>query len=170
MQDAFKALVARLGHPTVEEVDLPSAFADTGGLQRAVQFRDIARNYGPLLDAHPGALSAKLSEVITEGRTVSDTDYMDARARREPLYASLAAIFSRFDAIVTPASTGPAPAGLGATGSPAFNFLWTYLGMPAVSLPLLSIGTLPLGVQLVAKRGEDGKLLAASQRLMQLLE
>ncbi|MGQ0674099.1 MAG: amidase [Hyphomicrobium sp.] len=169
MHAAFARLVARLGPDIVEEVELPEAFTTTGGLQRAVQFRDIARNYGPLLDAHPGRLSTKLAEVIAEGRTVGDAEYHAALARRDPLYEALAPLLSRYDAILTPAAAGPAPRGFSSTGSPAFNFLWTYLGMPAISLPLLEAGGLPLGVQLVGVRGDDGKLLATSRSLMKIV-
>jgi Asp-tRNA(Asn)/Glu-tRNA(Gln) amidotransferase A subunit family amidase len=168
MKTAFAQLVERLGSNVVETAELPAAFANTGGLQRAVQFRDIAKNYGPLLDAHPGMISAKLAEVIGIGRTVGDAEYEEALARRDGLYDSLGAILERYDAILTPASTGPAPDGLASTGSPAFNFLWTYLHMPAISLPLLHAGGLPLGVQLVGARGSDAKLLATSRRLMSL--
>jgi len=44
-----------------------------------------------------------------------------------------------------------------------FNFLWTYLGCPAISLPLLQVEGLPLGVQLVGARGEDARLLAVAE-------
>lgn len=154
-------------HPDlVKEVELPKAFAGTGGLQRAVQFCDIARNYGPLLDAHPGRLSGKLAEVVEIGRGVTGSEYEAALGQREPLYSSLAAILSEFDAILTPAAGGPAPKGLASTGSPAFNFLWTFLGMPAVSLPLLEADGLPLGVQLVGRRNGDVELLRTAAHLM----
>lgn len=166
MKRAFADLVRFLGPQTVDEISLPPSFDGTGGIQRAVQFRDIARSYGPLLDAHPGRISAKLADVITEGRTVSDTEYEAACARRASLNADIAPIFAAFDAILTPASTGPAPSGLGSTGSPAFNFLWTYLGLPAISLPILEAHGLPLGVQLAGAMGQDATLLATAKWLM----
>jgi Asp-tRNA(Asn)/Glu-tRNA(Gln) amidotransferase A subunit family amidase len=97
---------------------------------------------------------------------VSAEEHLAASARRGPLYAALEPLLSRYDAILTPAATGPAPKGLSATGSPVFNFLWTYLGMPAVSVPLLTADGMPLGVQLVAARGADGRLLAVARHLM----
>ncbi len=112
MKQAFADFVARLGSERVTEVELPAEFADTSGLQRAVQFRDIARNYGPIADANPGQISAKLADVIAEGRSVTDAEYASALARRDALYAVLAPLFSGFDAIITPASAGPAPRGL----------------------------------------------------------
>ncbi len=165
MKQAFARLVTRLGN-AVEEVELPPEFASTGGLQRAVQFRDIAKNYGPHLDAHPNVISAKLAEVIGQGRTVTDVEYAAALARRDDLYAALAPILACHDAILTPAASGPAPFGLVSTGSPAFNFLWTYLGMPAVSVPVLEADGLPLGVQVVGARGADAALIRVAEHMM----
>jgi Asp-tRNA(Asn)/Glu-tRNA(Gln) amidotransferase A subunit family amidase len=45
------------------------------------------------------------------------------------------------------------------------NGLWTYLGMPAVSLPLLEAKGLPVGVQLVGLRHDDGRLLRTARWL-----
>jgi Asp-tRNA(Asn)/Glu-tRNA(Gln) amidotransferase A subunit family amidase len=168
MQNAFERFVSTHGE-IVEEVPLPAVFETTSGLQRAVQFRDIAKNFGPLLDAYPKALSKKLAEVIGEGRTVTDAEYREACGHRDSLNEALKPLFETYDAILTPASTGPAPKGLQSTGSPAFNFLWTYLGVPAISLPLLEAGGLPLGVQLVGSYGEDGKLLGVAERLIETL-
>ncbi len=112
MQEAFLKLVADLGPQVIAEVDLPRGFADGVEAQRAVQFHDIAVNYGPLADAHPETVSAKLVEVIGLGRNVSASRYADALALREPLYEELVPILSTFDAILTPAAPGPAPRGL----------------------------------------------------------
>ncbi len=167
MKEAFRAFVSRLGPAAVETED-PPAFADGLEAQRQVQFRDIARNYGPLLDAHPGQISAKLAETIAEGRAVTDAQYAAALALREPLYAALQKILEGYDAILTPAAAGPAPRGTASTGSPSFNALWTYLGAPAISLPLLEADGLPLGAQLVGRRGHDRELLEAANELCRL--
>lgn len=169
MRVAFEGLVASLG-AAVDEVTLPPSFDIMTGLQRAVQFHDIALSYGPLGTAHPGKLSAKLVEVIGIGQGVTEAEYAAALAQREPLLADLRPVFAKYDAILTPAATGPAPEGLSSTGAPVFNFLWTYLGLPAISLPLLDVGGLPLGVQLVGAKGEDGKLLAVAAHLMRALK
>jgi Asp-tRNA(Asn)/Glu-tRNA(Gln) amidotransferase A subunit family amidase len=169
MKSGFEDLAASLG-AAVEEVSLPPSFDVMTGLQRAVQFHDIARSYGPINEAHPGKLSAKLVEVIGIGKGVTEQEYTSALALREPLGEDLRPIFETYDAILTPAAAGPAPEGLSSTGSPVFNFLWTYLGLPAISLPLLEVGGLPLGVQLVGAKDEDGKLLAVAQHLMRALK
>lgn len=152
----------------VVETPLPADFEGSLRLQQIIQFSDIARNYGPIADENPGRVSAKLSEIIAEGRTFSSADYVAARAEREPLYDLLRPILVNYDAILTPAAPGAALKGLTATGSPAFNALWTYLGMPCISLPLLEADGLPLGVQLTGARGNDAGLLQAAQWLMTL--
>jgi Asp-tRNA(Asn)/Glu-tRNA(Gln) amidotransferase A subunit family amidase len=114
-------------------------------------------------------MSAKLRDVVAEGRAVTDAEYEAALARRDPLYQSLEPVFAAYDAILTPASQGVAPLGLSATGSPMFNFLWTYLGVPAISVPLLTVEGMPLGVQLVGRRGADAHLLAVADAARQAL-
>jgi len=86
---------------------------------------------------------------------------------REVLNAGLDQIFARYDAIITPATPGPAPQGLENTGDPVFNSLWTYCGVPCVSLPLLDVEGMPLGVQLVGPRLNDGRLLRTANWLVQ---
>jgi Asp-tRNA(Asn)/Glu-tRNA(Gln) amidotransferase A subunit family amidase len=74
-----------------------------------------------------------------------------------------------FDAAITPASIGVAPPA-DTTGNPMFCTPWSVTGMPAITLPLLSgEKDLPLGVQLVAKKGDDARLLRAADWLMKTL-
>jgi Asp-tRNA(Asn)/Glu-tRNA(Gln) amidotransferase A subunit family amidase len=86
------------------------------------------------------------------------------------LNTALDGVFDEYDAILTPAAPGPAPRGLDSTGNPAFCSMWTYLGTPAVTLPLLqSDGGLPIGVQLVGRRGNDARLLRTANWLVNTL-
>ena len=92
-------------------------------------------------------------------------------ASTEILNAGLDRVFERYDAILTPAAPGEAPAGLESTGSPVFCTLWTLCGTPAVTLPLLRGSTgLPMGVQLVGKRGDDARLLRTARWLVERVQ
>ena len=104
--------------------------------------------------------------MIEEGRNVKAIDYNNAIELREVLNAGLDQIFERYDAIITPSTTGEAPKTLEHTGNPVFCSLWTYCGVPAVTLPLL-IGdnSMPIGVQMIGQRGHDGRLLRNAQFL-----
>jgi Asp-tRNA(Asn)/Glu-tRNA(Gln) amidotransferase A subunit family amidase len=105
-------------------------------------------------------------EALDEGARVSAIDYLQAQEKREGYYAALDEVFNRFDAIVTPAAAGEAPEGLQSTGDPEFCTIWSYCGVPAISLPLLEgPNGLPVGVQLIGRRGEDARLLRTARWL-----
>ena len=74
---------------------------------------------------------------LDAGKAIPARDYIAALDWPDVLYAGLAAIFERCDAILAPAAPGPAPDGLASTGSAIFNGLWTLCGAPAVTMPVL---------------------------------
>lgn len=112
-------------------------------------------------------MSASLKAQIERGQRVTAVDYRKAVARIALLNAGFEDVFDHFSAFITPATLGTAPAGLDATGDPVMCTLWTFTGMPAISLPLLrGANGLPIGVQLVGPRGDDARLLRTARWLM----
>ncbi|MGI9486330.1 MAG: amidase family protein, partial [Geminicoccaceae bacterium] len=112
-------------------------------------------------------LSRHMQDAIDEGREVRAHDYLAAVDWIEVLNAGLDRIFERYDAILTPSAAGAAPSGIASTGNPAFCTLWTLCGTPAITLPLLNAENgLPIGVQLVGRRGEDARLIRTAAWLM----
>ncbi len=162
MHAAIEAFAASLGAESVR-VDLPASFARAKEWHGTIMSAESAHYYGHLMDAQPGKMSAVLQERLRAGRTVTAVDYLVAVQARETLYAELAGVLDGFDAILTPSAPGIAPGDLTFTGDPAFNSIWTYLGVPCVTLPLLEVDGMPLGVQLIGKRREDGKLLRTAR-------
>jgi Asp-tRNA(Asn)/Glu-tRNA(Gln) amidotransferase A subunit family amidase len=114
-------------------------------------------------------LSEQLRSLIERGRETRAVDYQRALRGVRPMVESFDELFmERYDAILTPAAPGPAPRGLSGTGDPSFCTLWTLCGMPALSLPLLrGSDGLPLGVQLVGRRGFDARLLRTARWLVE---
>lgn len=163
MRSALESTVASLGDRAVE-IDMP-LLADVIEWQRIVQLAENAHYYGPLLDEAPQHISPGLTQRLEAGRAVDAQEYLRAITGREPAYRAVAAALRGFSAILTAASLGPAPEGFSSTGSPIMNGLWTYLGMPAVSLPLLEAKGLPVGIQLVGLRHDDARLLRTASWL-----
>ncbi len=146
---------------TVTKVHLPSEFDPYFDHVSVLSTAGMANHHGADYDRHASQMSDKLCQVIEQGRTVSTTAHAAARQAAVDYNSTLARLWSKFDAILTPVTTGAAPRGLENTGSPIFCALWTLCGLPAISIPA---GTtedgLPLGIQLVGQRLGDRNLLA----------
>ena len=163
--EGFGELIAALGDQC-DEVELPGIFAEAGIAHRRIMLAEIAHNLRRYYDRGADRLAAETRAAIEEGRTISAADYLAALDWRDTLYAGLEEVFERYDAIVTPAAPGEAPVGLDSTGSAVFNSLWTLLGVPAVTLPLLTgANGMPVGVQLIGPRLNDGQLLRSARWL-----
>ena len=163
---AFAEMAEFLGE-ACDEVELPEPFTKAVELHRTIMLGDLAKSFAGYYQRGADRLSAGLRDMIEEGRTVLAMDYNRAVDWIQVLNAGLDQVFDRYDAILTPAATGEAPAGIESTGSPVFCTLWTYCGTPAVSLPLLAgANGLPIGVQLVGRRGDDARLLRTAAWLV----
>ena len=164
-QEAYEELKDALGQQCTED-ELPTPFEDAWRWHKTIMHADIACRFHGLYEENKLGLSEKFIEIIESGRTFSAVDYVAAHEWRERLNLGINAVFEEFDAIVTPAVTGEAPKGIERTGSPTCNTLWTYLGLPCVTLPLLEgENGLPIGVQLVGKKGNDARLLRTAKWL-----
>ena len=162
---AFDEVAQALGERAVA-FSVPSMFAAAWQWHATIMEADIARNFHQLYERGRERLSESLRGQIERGRRVTAVDYNNAVAKIAATGAAFDEVFDRCDAILTAAAAGPAPRGLGSTGSPAFCTLWTYAGMPAVSLPLLHADNgLPMGIQLVGRRGDDARLLRTARWL-----
>jgi Asp-tRNA(Asn)/Glu-tRNA(Gln) amidotransferase A subunit family amidase len=151
----------------VVTVDLPTELEDMGALVSAILAVEAALVHGALLDRSPGLISSVMTSLINEGRGVSAVDYARARAAQ----VRLAHFFDnwlledmRLDALLVAPATGEAPVGLGYTGDASMCAPWTFLGVPAISLPIaLGPAGLPLGAQLIGAAQHDERLLAVAE-------
>jgi Asp-tRNA(Asn)/Glu-tRNA(Gln) amidotransferase A subunit family amidase len=166
-REAFGELIAELGSRAVE-IDMPS-LDQAIEAQRIVQAAENAAYYGLFRERKPELLSEALKERLKSGARVAAQDYIRAVNLRDVIYAGVAELLTQFSAILTPAAPGPAPKGLASTGDPLFNGLWTYYGVPAITLPLLEADGLPIGVQLIGARRDDARLLRTARSLVREL-
>ena len=165
-KEAFGELVEALG-ARVEEVALFQSADAAWDWHKTIMETDMAASFEREWQQGRDKLSQQLRSLIERGREVRAVDYKRALGAVAPVVASFDELFmERYDAILTPAAPCVAPKGLGSTGDPRFCTLWTLLGMPALSLPLMrGAGGLPLGVQLVGRRGFDARLMRTARWL-----
>lgn len=164
-QEAFAELADFLGERCAE-VEIAEAYDEVAELHRVIMEADLAKNFAYDFARAPEQFSAKLTEMIERGQKISAVEYNIAIERQSELERGLDQLMSEYDAILTPATPGEAPQGLDATGSPAFCTMWSYTGMPAITLPIMQgAAGMPLGVQLVGKKGDDARLLRTASWL-----
>jgi len=102
--------------------------------------------------------------VISETIGILPAEYDGARGTARRARGALAEIFGDIDILLTFSAPGAAPKGLDWTGDPRFNRLWTLMGVPCVNIPaIVADGGLPVGVQVIARFGDDAGALAAAR-------
>jgi Asp-tRNA(Asn)/Glu-tRNA(Gln) amidotransferase A subunit family amidase len=162
-QRLIESTAARLGAAgaKVSEVSFAPAFADILEHHRRVFNFEAARNYAYEYERHHEQVSQVLRDtVLRPGRELPLSAYVEALETAERFRAHLDDIFAEVDLLLTPSAAGEAPEGLGSTGDPSFNGLWTLGWTPCVTLPAGNGPRgLPLGIQLIGKRFEDEALL-----------
>ena len=165
-QEAFGELAQALGE-AVTEIALPESFAHIHTMHKTVMEAEIARNYHRDYARGQDQLSDSLRGQIERGREVKAVDYIRSIESIGALATIADEILNDYDAFLTPAAPGTAPHGLDDTGSATFCTIWTYLGMPALSIPLMTGSNgLPMGVQLVGARGDDARLFRMANWLV----
>ncbi|WP_242652225.1 amidase [Limimaricola pyoseonensis] len=158
-------LVEALGEQCFEAA-LPSAFDEAAAIRERINLAEMAKSYYGYEKRGRAQLSEEMQGALDRGKAIPARDYIAALDWPDVLYAGLDEIFERCDAILVPAAPGPAPEGHASTGDSIFNGLWTLCGTPAVTVPLLQSETgLPMGVQLVGRRGDDARLLRTARWL-----
>ena len=148
----------------VSEVAFGPAFASILDHHRRIFNFEAARNYAFEYEEHRDKVSPVLRDtVLTPGRALPLSAYVEAVETAEAFRRYLDDIFAEVDLLLTPSAAGEAPEGLGTTGDPRFNSIWTLAWTPSLTLPCGSGPKgLPLGIQLVGRRFGDEALLDAA--------
>lgn len=171
MQAAFLAFAETLrgaGHAVVER-DLPEPFHRLGPAQALLHRCEAAMVMGHIRRTWPDKVSAEFAAMIDEGAAESEDAYQAARTLQLDCKELLGEIFAGVDLLLVPGAPGAAPEGLSATGNPAFQRIWTAVGVPCLGFPAAwREDGLPLGLQLVAAPGTDRQLLANARQIVAL--
>jgi len=156
-------LFERVAKHVEDEVELPRPFSGLAEAQGIVWDYEMARC---LADEHrrfPEQIRERLKKQLDGGWEIPYADYdrMSALARR--CRRLLTDALGDYDALIVPATTGEAPAGLEATGDPVFNRIWSLLHGPAISVPCgKGPNGLPLALQVVGRIGDDARTLSCA--------
>jgi len=147
----------------IDDVGVPAEHRGLVEAQDKIMRVEMARSLAWEREEHGGQISPGLARVLDVGMSIGSAEYDGAKDDVAVARARLDAFFGDCAAILVPAAPGEAPQGLGSTGNPVFNRMWTALGVPCVTIPAGRGATgLPVGVQLVGRIGDDARLLQAA--------
>ena len=158
------AKAAERAGASVRELALPDIVGDAWRIHPTLQdfeaHRALAWEYRTRHADMPPLLRGRLDESVG----ILPADYDAARSVANRARKALAKMFDDVDMLLTFSAPGAAPKGLASTGDPRFNRLWTLMGVPCVNIPgYVAEGGLPVGVQVIARFGNDAGALAAAR-------
>jgi Asp-tRNA(Asn)/Glu-tRNA(Gln) amidotransferase A subunit family amidase len=160
LMERVGAALAKAG-AGVSERELPAPFAALEEAHPAIMNIESVRAIGWEMTTHRHLISAILRERLEPALAKPPETLDRARAVATSCIDAFSAATEGLDVLVTPSAPGEAPEGLDWTGEPTFNYIWTTLRVPCVTVPA---GTgpkgLPLGIQIVGRMGDDRAVLA----------
>ena len=165
------ARAAERAAASVRNLAMPDMVAEAWRIHPDVQefeaHQALAWEYRENYDAMPPLLRGRLDETRdTTAAAYDNAIKVAGRARH-----ALSDVFDEVDVLLTLSAPGAPPKGLGSTGDPRYNRLWTLMGVPCVNVPALVVeGGLPVGVQIVARFGADAQALAVARFLEEALK
>lgn len=160
--DHVRTVLERAG-AEVTEIPVPPEHRGLTGAQETIMGFELVRSLAHERLMHSAELSPRLAQLLDAAMAVGADAYDAAVAETAAARSRLGTFFGPCDAMLVPAAPGEAPAGLGYTGNPIFNRMWTLLGVPCVTLPAIwGANGLPTGVQLVGRIGDDAGLMRAA--------
>ncbi|KRI00136.1 amidase [Curvibacter sp. PAE-UM] len=159
------------GGARVTDLTWPAAWDGLTQAQIDIMGHEALAAFAPERRQHATLFSAAFTDFLAAARRLEGARVAAAYALADQARCALASVFADVDVLLAPSAEGEAPAGLGATGNPLFNRLWTLLGVPCVHVPT-GVGArgLPVGVTVIGPRWGDAQTLAAAQLLQHSLQ
>ena len=155
----------------VSSAELPSCCEEAHNNHWTLVAAEASLVHGGLYRAFGDSYPPKLEALIQKGARVPAADVEWIRIHRKRVREEVGRLFADYDVLLCPSAPGAAPAGTEATGDPRFSLIWTYTGLPTLTLPYgLSRSGLPLGLQLVAPPNREADLLAIGGRMESVFE
>ncbi|WP_138472678.1 amidase [Poseidonocella sp. HB161398] len=153
------------GH-TVGELPDPAPFLEMMDAQKTVMGYEIPRALSRELAEHRDLLSDELRDFCDASMAIPQEAHAAALETADRFRLYCGALFAGHDAVIGPAAAALAPEGLGWTGDPFVNRIWSLSKLPAACVPGgAAANGLKASVQINAAAGRDGFLCALAARI-----
>ncbi len=173
LRRAGVALIRRADHKWVDSLE--RSVADGRAICNSVTSWENRWYQRGIVDQNPDGVSARAKATLAKAEAMMPDDYRVALLARQTAQATHAMLAPLADAAITLACPGPAPLWSGdvpgqplaprPTGDFVFNAPSSMLFAPVVTVPLMSVGGMPVGVQVMGQQGEDARMTALARWL-----
>ena len=161
LRSAGIEIVTRADHPEVEAVE--KALTASLEITRLVNAWESRWPLNIYRDRDASKLSPDMRERSIEAENLTQAQYRRALDKRAAIRAAYAKLSTVADGIITLPAVGAAPVGLNSTGNPAFAVPGSLLGVPCLTMPLLSDENLPVGLQVMGYEQQDADVFAIAR-------
>jgi aspartyl-tRNA(Asn)/glutamyl-tRNA(Gln) amidotransferase subunit A len=169
MEQVAQALIA--AGAVVEEVDPGIDFDAAFAHHKVIQEAEMAIWHEPLYRGNEALYGPKISVYLENGFKHTGMRYAQAVGYRADMRWLADQALARYDVLLTPTASGPAPRDRTITGDTRFQSAWSYTGLPSISIPVgLSGQGLPLGAQMAAPPFQEARLLRAARFAERVLD
>ncbi|MBV5320479.1 MAG: amidase [Sulfuricurvum sp.] len=143
----------------IEEVTLPTYCDTIHATHQSIYDRSLAYYFKDEYANHE-LMSPIFYDIIQEGLRITKEQYQEALEKQSRETREFDKWMESFDILITLATADEAPVGLTTPDIPDANLIWTYLGLPIATLPVLrGPNNLPIGVSAVSRKYNDKFLL-----------
>ena len=170
----FNAICDSLAEAGYElrRVPIMSDFQEMRSRHDVIMSAEAAQVHANWFDKYADLYSAKFTELIKRGQSITDSQLQNAFRARDTFrdLITQTMVDHSIDLWISPPTIGPAPKGLESTGDPVMNLPWTQIGFPAINLPSgKTEDGLPMGFQVVGKWNMDEAMLAWAEDLEKIV-
>jgi Asp-tRNA(Asn)/Glu-tRNA(Gln) amidotransferase A subunit family amidase len=167
-RNAVDKLVTRLAAEAdceVAEVPWPEEMTVAHSTHSKIYVRSLAYYFQNEAKSYT-EISPVMTQMIEDGRSVSNEEYRDALETQEAISETLDRLLKPFDMVVSLGTSTSAPP-RHVTETPDPSLIWTLCHVPAVAVPYTrDPNGLPLGIQIVSRRWNDYLLLQGIEALV----
>lgn len=135
-------------------------------------YGELYRVHAEWFDMYRDLYSPSSSESLELGKTISDQELQQLLAQAGEMQHWMQTFMIRngVDVWVTPVAPDVAPKGLASTGDYRMNAIWSYTGLPIVTIPTgVTNENLPYAMQIVGRYGQDEHLLQIAKNMQDVI-
>ena len=154
----------------IKKFDFPSEWNDISNIHKIIYDTSLSYYFRNEQIENDKDLSPQIKEIILRGKNTSENQYRELLKLQAMMSIQANNLFKEFDFVLTLSTAGEPPR-IGEAETDDTALIWTFLGLPSISLPIyIGPNKMPFGLQIISRRYNDYALLQFSSELISTLK